>query len=785
MLTFLPGTADVKSGASSTATVFELRNSTNGAVSLYWIDPQGVERSYGTAQAGGTLIQSTFSGHAWVVRDTNGAPLFKFFATASGLITVSSTSPVFQPNLAGTSGSDSMVGTAGDDRFEPLTGNDTVDGGNGVDLVRLPGGVKDYDIKPGASAGSYVLSSGVHGVKTLISVETIQFASAPNSPLDLTRLAPLLAHEVTPIRRTGDAGGRVDIVFVAEGYTSAQRQQFLDDALRMSESMLGTSNSRLNSPFSPYAGLFNVTAVFVPSAQSGIDEHLKGTKVDTAFDSTTYGADGRLGYGDTSRVSFVLDRAVPSNGRDLVVVLMNTSFYTNAGGAYAWAAASNRFAYDVALHEIGHSYAGLEDEYVDSVLGQGPLPATLSSVHVSLSPTVVPWSRWLGYQDELGTVGAYEGGYYRSTGVWRATPTSKMRENDRPFSAPQKEAFIEQFYKQTGDYLSLAFDGRDGPRAVVPDPLPVGLEWQLQGRVLGTGAQPDLRILTAGTLAVMQTPSAQRLTVASVDNSGMIRDPAILALSRQSESLDVLLGSSTQDRFSGTDKADMVLAGDGDDEISGLVGADILYGHAGRDTLSGGAGSDMLDGGDGLDAARWSGARAQFSLSAGAQSWTVQDLKGDEGSDTLRSVERLIFADTQVALDLGTDQSAGQALLLIGAVIGRQAMLVKRPMMGSIIDLFDQGYTLEVLAGAVMRLPIWAGVLTASDSALDKASHLLTTVHGRTPTAMELSEAVTSLQNETTGALLARLALTAANSQQVGLVGLAQTGFEYPAPTGG
>jgi hypothetical protein len=426
----------------------------------------------------------------------------------------------------------------------------------------------------------------------------------------------------------------------------------------------------LNSPFSEYRGLFNVKAVFVPSAQSGIDQHLLGTMVDTSFDAVTQGADGRLGAGDDSRVSFVLDRVVPPRGRDLVVVLMNTDTYANGASRYAWIAASNRFAYDVVLHEIGHSYAGLQDEYLDATLGQGALPSMLKSVHVALSPTTVPWSHWLGYQDELGVVGAYEGGLYRATGVWRATPTSKMLQNERPFSVPQKEAFIEQFYRQIGDYLAVSAIGTGAPKAVVPDLLPVRLEWQLQGRVVSVGAQLDAKALVTDPVAVTQTPAASRLTVAAMDDSGMLRDTAILSVTRQTDSLELLLGSSLADQFAGTEAMDVILAGEGDDSIQGLSGADVIYGHAGGDvlmgdagddSLAGGPGNDLIDGGEGTDTAVFMGRRADYDItwSASASSFSVTSLA--EGTDSLSRIETLRFLDGSFSASALQNPSAPSA----------------------------------------------------------------------------------------------------------------------------
>lgn len=100
------------------------------------------------------------------------------------------------------------------------------------------------------------------------------------------------------------------------------------------------------------------------------------------------------------------------------------------------------------------------------------------------------------------------------------------------------------------------------------------------------------------------------------------------------------------------------------------------------------------------------------------------------------------------------------------------------------IDLFDQGYSLQTLSGAVMRLPIW-DVLTgkATPTNTDIATYLLTNVNGVAPDAATLANAVASLDSETSfatqGNFLWHLAESAANQTHIGLVGLAATGLAY------
>ncbi|MBK9237801.1 MAG: hypothetical protein IPO19_18210 [Rhodoferax sp.] len=151
----------------------------------------------------------------------------------------------------------------------------------------------------------------------------------------------------------------------------------------------------------------------------------------------------------------------------------------------------------------------------------------------------------------------------------------------------------------------------------------------------------------------------------------------------------------------------------------------------------------------------------------------------------MSNIERLQFADARVAIDTGLAEAAGGTALLIGAVLGQAALAAKKELVGAVLGLFDQGYTLQVLSGAVMRLDIWGllangGAAGASNTQI--ATYLLTIVNGTTPDTATLNAAVTALDSETgaaQGTFLWHLTESAANQQQVNLVGLAQSGLEF------
>ena len=147
-------------------------------------------------------------------------------------------------------------------------------------------------------------------------------------------------------------------------------------------------------------------------------------------------------------------------------------------------------------------------------------------------------------------------------------------------------------------------------------------------------------------------------------------------------------------------------------------------------------------------------------------------------------MERLEFAAGQcVAFDVGATDPAGQAVLLIGAVLGKSLLPMKQEVLGSVIGLFDEGQlSMQQLAGAALRLPIWGGTLTPTNSNADIARYLLRTVTRAEPTDTAVAAAAAALDAEAPaqqGAWLAQLAQSAANQVQVDLVGLQSSGIQY------
>jgi len=211
---------------------------------------------------------------------------------------------------------------------------------------------------------------------------------------------------------------------------------------------------------------------------------------------------------------------------------------------------------------------------------------------------------------------------------------------------------------------------------------------------------------------------------------------------------------------------------------------DVLLGNAANNTLRGGLGNDWIEGGAGTDTAAFEGRRADYEVSKQFGKVFVKAHDGVSGFDTLISIERLQFDGISLALDVGIGQSAGQTVLLLGAALPGQLVFdpSKQALLGSVMALFDLGYTLKDLSGALLRLPgVW-DVLTgqAVPTNRDIASYLLTNVNGSAPDQATLDAAINALNTETfQGDWFAGLASSPSNQLHVGLVGLMDTGLEF------
>jgi subtilisin-like proprotein convertase family protein len=216
--------------------------------------------------------------------------------------------------------------------------------------------------------------------------------------------------------------------------------------------------------------------------------------------------------------------------------------------------------------------------------------------------------------------------------------------------------------------------------------------------------------------------------------------------------------------------------------ISG-AGNDTLIANNLGNTLRGMGGNDTLVGGGGTDTAVYGGSFKDYTLSLSSTNIAVTDTRAGagDGADTLTSIERLQFSDGRLALDLGTTQSAGKALLLMAATLGA-GFPADKGWAGSFLRYFDTGASL--LDGA--QLLVSANILPAFDGGTDNASFVrfvFGNVNGFAPDAATLAALVAPLDSHsaTQAQWLASMASSSANQAHVNLAGYAQHGWEYLA----
>jgi len=141
------------------------------------------------------------------------------------------------------------------------------------------------------------------------------------------------------------------------------------------------------------------------------------------------------------------------------------------------------------------------------------------------------------------------------------------------------------------------------------------------------------------------------------------------------------------------DKRPNIVGTAGDDILYGDFQANSITGGAGNDVLEGGAGDDTLNGGAGLDTALYAGTADGYAVRLHGSHMSVVDQRGNEGVDTLESIERIHFADSALAFDV--DGNAGKAFRIYQAAFDRAPDLAG---LGYWIDRMDRGDSLQLLA---------------------------------------------------------------------------------------
>ncbi len=260
------------------------------------------------------------------------------------------------------------------------------------------------------------------------------------------------------VLKSGDPAGKVDVVILPEGYTKEEMGLFIADCKKFAEELF------LFHPYSENKDRFNIYGVLAPSKESGSDIPAEGIYKSTIMNSSFYTFDSER-YCMTTDNKSVRDLAANAP-YDQIYVLINTDKY--GGGAiynhYNMSVNSNRLSAEIFVHEFGHGFAGLGDEYYNSSVAYSdfyPLDAEPWEPNIttlvnfngkweSMIPDSVPipTPNKVKYAD---TLGVFEGGGYVAKGVYRPSYDCLMNTlQDDKFCGACKKAIQQMidFYSE-------------------------------------------------------------------------------------------------------------------------------------------------------------------------------------------------------------------------------------------------------------------------------------------------------------------------------------------------
>jgi hypothetical protein len=201
-------------------------------------------------------------------------------------------------------------------------------------------------------------------------------------------------YKTIPVVARGNPHTSVDLVILAEGYQNEEQDTFSNDLKYFTELLFTVE------PFKSNKEKFNVHGIFSPSKESGTDEPRQGIYKNTILNSSfnTFDTD-RYCLADDNKEIRDMAAGVPY---DIILIMINSNRY-GGGGIYNWQTVfTNRSLWRdyVFLHEFGHGFAGLADEYFTSSVayldintpGVEPLEANITA---STDPDKVKWKEYL------------------------------------------------------------------------------------------------------------------------------------------------------------------------------------------------------------------------------------------------------------------------------------------------------------------------------------------------------------------------------------------------------
>ncbi|MCL3781265.1 T9SS type A sorting domain-containing protein [Prolixibacteraceae bacterium JC049] len=284
--------------------------------------------------------------------------------------------------------------------------------------------------------------------------------------------------EVDTLQFNGNTDTLINVVILGDGYTEAQLDQFAKDAQKAASSLFE------ESPFTNYQNYFNVFMIKVPSNVSGAADD-PDELIDNYYGSTYnayYNIQRLLVPMRSAKITNVLANNFPNY--DEVVMIVNDKRYGGSGGWVATYSTHNS-AIEIFLHELGHSFARLSDEYwAGDQYAQEAINMTQQT-----NTDILKWKNWLNYKE----VGLYP--HSESPTWYRPHQNCKMRYLGKDFCSVCSEGIIEKIHSKVSPLLSYSpktttltpegFPLSFRVRLIAPNPNSLKIEWRLNETLIG------------------------------------------------------------------------------------------------------------------------------------------------------------------------------------------------------------------------------------------------------------------------------------------------------------
>lgn len=309
----------------------------------------------------------------------------------------------------------------------------------------------------------------------------------------------------------GPAANRVNYAILGDGYDQEQIDTlFIEHVELMLAHESGGFYSALGEPYARHRKFINICGLKLASADACIDNADISRSCDTPFDGRCEppcGSGGtRLGVVNNSKVNAAIAAEVPSEfDIDWAAVTLNgdADGWWNSGGAVmVWNGgyADMLATASVALHEGGHTFHRLADEYGGTSQNCGEF----QELNSTADPEGEKWAHWIGYNDErtdsrprptngatYGTFeqGVFEGSRYCDQGQYRPSQNSEMNLLPQPFNMPSIEKIILDIYSIV-EPIDAHTDNSEplvapqGLQVRVVDPEVLMIEWSVDGSVV-------------------------------------------------------------------------------------------------------------------------------------------------------------------------------------------------------------------------------------------------------------------------------------------------------------